>query len=284
MGSVKPALFGIIGYPLSTTWSPALHEAGFRACKLDHRYVSLPVPRARLRQSLKGLSLLGVKGFNVTVPHKESIVPLLASASPLVRTLGAANTVLAKPKGWHGENTDAAGFATSLWRFERTLAAESAVVLGAGGAARAVVYALVKHLGMSAVLVVARRASQARELARWASSLFPTAAVAGASLSDTASWRGAFREAALVVQATPVGMGGRGRIVPSAWKFNKRQVACDLVYGERTDFLRRALKDGARAKDGSGMLLAQAALAFELFTGMSYPWRAIQKNLSRRGA
>lgn len=284
MGSAKPSLFGILGYPLSTTWSPAIHEAGFSACGLDHRYLPLPVPPTRLKRSLEAFALLGVKGFNVTVPHKEAIVPLLTSASPLVRTLGAANTVLARPRGWHGENTDVAGFVTSLWRHEKALTGKPAVVLGSGGAARAVVYALLRHLEMSAVLVVSRKVSKARELARWAGSLVPGTAVAGAALSDTRSWRGAFREAVLVVQATPVGMGGSGRIVPPSFKFSKRQVACDLVYGARTDFLVRAKRDGARAKDGSGMLLAQAALAFELFTGKSYPWQAVQQELKRRGA
>lgn len=283
MGSAKPALFGIIGYPLSTTWSPAIHEAGFRACGLPHRYVPFPVPKSELRRSLAALSQLGVKGFNVTVPHKEAVVSLLASASPLVRTLGAANTVLARKRGWHGENTDVAGFSGPLWKHARRLERRSAVVLGAGGAARAVVFALLNHFGMNAVLVVARQAQRAREVARWASELAPSAAVSGAALSDKAAWRGAFREATVVVHATPVGLHAKGRILPAGWSFGRGQIAYDLIYGQKTDFLVRARRGGAVTLDGSGMLLAQAAVAFEMFTGTSYPWSAVKRQLKRRG-
>jgi shikimate dehydrogenase len=284
MRSAKPALFGIIGYPLTLTWSPAIHHAGYRAAGLPHHYAPFAIAPARLKRGLSALADLGVQGFNVTVPHKERIVPFLASGSDLVQQLGAVNTVLARPRGWHGENTDVVGFATPLWKHRRLLSGRSAVVLGAGGAARAVLYALLREFELAAVLVVARNRSRALRVARWAQGLAPGSAVAGARLGDVAQWQAAFREAALVVQATPVGGAGKGRILPARARFSHRQIAYDLVYGQSTDFLERARRAGAVAKDGSGMCLAQAAAAFELFTGTAYPWTAVQRAMKGRHA
>jgi shikimate dehydrogenase len=280
----KPTLFGIIGYPLHTTWSPAIYNAAFNVSNLPFHYAPFAIAPARLKRGVAALADLGVKGFNVTVPHKEAILPFLASASELVRTLGAANTVVARPRGWHGENTDVVGFTAPLYRYRRQLAGRSAVVLGAGGAARAVLCALLREFDLSAVLVVARNRSRAEGVAHWAQSLSPGSAVAGARLGDSSNWRAAFREAALVVQATPVGSVGsrQDRVLPAGFKFNRGQIACDLVYGRNTDFLIRAHRGGAVAQDGSGMLLAQAAAAFEVFTGASYPWRAVGRGLLRR--
>lgn len=283
MRSDKPALFGIVGYPLSTTWSPFIHEAGFRALKLPHRYLPVPIAPGRLRPGMKALEQLGVQGFNVTVPHKEAVLPLLASSSRLVKTLGAANTVTARRNGWHGENTDVLGFASMLWPYANRISKCSAVVLGAGGAARAAIYALLRHFEMSAVLVVARKSTQAHGLAKWGAELAPTAAVSALNLSKSALWRGAFKEAALIVQTTPVGQGDDGRILPAGWRFDRKQIACDLVYGYPTDFLKRARSARAVALDGTGMLLAQAAAAFELFTGRPYPWAKVKLELKRRG-
>jgi shikimate dehydrogenase len=281
----RPELFGIIGYPLLTTWSPHLHNTGFQVTGLPHHYAPFAMPPGGLGSGVKALATLGVRGFNVTVPHKETILQYLQSVSPLAQTLGASNTVVRTRRGWHGENTDVHGFAVPLWPQRRKLAGRPALVFGAGGAARAVVYALIRHFKVSGVLVLARQSVQAERFARWAQSLSPSVPVSGAALGRAADWRAAFRESAIVVNATPVGSRGhsQSRLLPAGMGFRRDQIAYDLVYGDKTDFLKRAEQGRALTHDGSAMLGEQAAAAFRLFTGRVFPKRKVFELLRRSG-
>lgn len=278
----RPRLFGIIGYPLRQTWSPDIHNAAFRACGQAHWYVPFALPPGALKRGVDALAKLGVRGFNVTVPHKETILPLLRSASALARTLGAVNTVVRTPRGWHGENTDVHGFAAALHKHRRALAGKSVVVLGTGGAARAVVYALIRHFDVTGVLVIGRNRNRRERTVRWALGLSNSVAVSGLALTRTRDWRSAFKQAALVVNATPVGGDGKGRLLPAGFRFRKGQIAFDLIYTRDTDFLKAARRQGAVALDGKAMLLEQAEVAFRLFTGGPFPKSKVLRDLKRR--
>jgi shikimate dehydrogenase len=283
----KPASrwFGIIGYPLRHSGSPDLHNSAFKACALPYVYAPLPLSPAHLKQGVAALRTLGASGFNVTLPHKEAVVPLIQSASPLVRTLGAANTVLRRPRGWHGENTDVHGFSVPLWKHRRRLSAAPAVVIGSGGAARAVVYALIRHFRVATVLVLVRNQRRAELFLRWADSLAPTVPVSPAEIRRVSEWRAAFAEAAIVVNATPVGgeAAPGARLLPAAVAFGRHQIAYDLVYGRRTAFLAGAATQGALALSGDAMLFEQAAAAFELFTGVRFPRNRLKSTAGRNG-
>ena len=279
---LRPALLGIIGYPLVYTASPALHNAAFRAAGLPWVYAPFPVSPRRLPEALKALDLLGVIGFNVTIPHKQAVIPLLSRLTEEALAVGAVNTVWRTRGGWAGDNTDIDGFAAPLIGQRRALKGAPVLLFGAGGAARAVAYALIRTFKIGALQVVARHARQADELARWAGRLDPHVAVTGARLGDMPSWSAAFRAASLVVNATPVGMGDpTERLLPAGMRFGAQQIAYDLVYGQRTDFLTRARRARASVIDGTPMLGAQAARAFEIWTGRKFPYRAVQRQLGR---
>lgn len=255
---------GIIGWPVDASLSPAIHNAAFAARDLDWVYVAFPVRTDRVGAALDGMRGLGISGLNVTMPHKQAVIPYLDGLTPEVERVGAVNTIVVDGERLIGTNTDGAGFMRFLL-YDAGMEAKgtTAVVLGGGGAARGVVTAMV-DAGMD-VTVTARRAEQAGEVA----------AVSGAR---TAAWDDRARIAAaadLVVNATPIGRGD-GSIPVDAGAIREGQTVVDLIYHpEATELVRIASKRGARAFNGMGMLLHQAALAFEAWTGVEAPFEAM---------
>jgi shikimate dehydrogenase len=275
-----PQLFGVIGYPLRVTHSPAIFNAAFAALNLPHAYAPFRMVPAELKNGLAAAATLGARGLNVTYPHKESVARYARTMSPLARSLGAINTLTRRPAGWHGENTDVAGFLGPLARWRRSLRGKPALVFGAGGAARAVVYSLVVECDVSAVLVVGRPHERSRSFVKWASSLNRSVPVSLGHFSRIEDWKPALKKAGLIVNATPVGMSARtGRLLPLRTTFSRSQIVYDLVYGTETDLLKRAQRGGARVVRGEAMLLAQAAKSFELWTGRVFPEREVRKAL-----
>ncbi len=279
--SMRPELFGILGFPLKSTHSPAIHNAAFRACGLPHHYGTFRVSPQGLSSGVCALRDLGVQGFNVTIPHKIKIIPHMTSLSAEARAVGAVNTVKRTSGGWRGFNTDIGGFVSPLKRYRRSLRGKSAVMFGCGGAARAVAFALIHELHIGALLIVARSPSRARAFVEWSGEVLGCIPVTVESLGRPENWLAAFNHAGIVVNATPVGMvsAGAQKLLPASAKFRKGQIAYDLVYGRITDYMARAISSKAVAIDGSAMLLGQAAYAFELWTGKSFPRRAVESEL-----
>lgn len=251
-------LFAIVGHPVARSLSPVIHNAAFRASGLPHTYVPLDVQPGALAEGMGLLRTLDVAGANVTVPHKVDIVPFLTSLHGDAAAVGAVNTLVTDGESYAGHLTDGAGFLAFL--AQEQIAVESAVVLGAGGSARAIAYALATA-GV-AVKVCARRADQ-------------TSAVAALHEQITAASWETIPQAPLVVQATPARRG-----LP-AIRLTKRTIVVDLIYGEDTEVLRRAREAGATAYDGAGMLLHQAALSFTIWTGLDAPLEAMRDALDR---
>ncbi len=258
------AVYGVVGNPVAHSRSPHLHNPGFAALGLDAVYV--PFLADELPEFLRAARALGVRGLSVTVPLKEQALRLARSAEDEARAAGAANTLLAGTaggRGWRAANTDVAGFLAPLRRQVPALLepGTGAVVLGAGGAARAVVHALTRH-GLN-VLVLNRTPARARALARrfgcqWG----------GLEAREAARLPGG---PALIVQTTSVGLKGAGDPLPD-YTFLPEQVVYDLVYGPGpTAFLARARAAGCRTIDGLAMLQAQAEAQFRLFTGREPP-------------
>lgn len=254
---------GVIGDPVRHSLSPTLHNAAFRALDLDWAYVAFDVPAGpgTAAAAVQGVRALRLEGLNVTMPHKADVIPALDALSPTAERLGAVNTIAWRGGELYGDNTDGAGFVDSL-RADHGLevAGWRCVVLGAGGAARAVVLALAEA-GAAEVVVVNRTAANA-EVA---------AALAGdrgrVGTLDHA------KDAELLVNATPLGMGvWEGEIPVGAEHLHAGQVVCDLVYHpHRTALLESAKEAGAVAVNGLGMLIHQAAHAFRLWTGEDPP-------------
>ena len=268
-------MVGIIGDPVGHSLSPRIHNAAFAECGLDLVYVPLAVTRAGLPAAVAGLRALGLRGANVTVPHKVAAAALLDELDETAAALGAVNTIVVEDGRLRGHDTDVVGFARALgeaWRGPSP--GTRALLLGAGGAARAVALALA-DLGV-ATTVVNRSVENAERLIETIVAARPRAKLAAAPLDALDA---AFVQAhAVLVNATSLGMEGGGQ-VPGALADNvvNGQVVVDLVYGERpTGLLAAARARGAGTVDGLSMLVWQAAAAFELWTGLPAPMQVMR--------
>jgi shikimate dehydrogenase len=261
VGTTK--LAAVVGHPIRHSLSPVLHNAAFAATKTDWVFLALDVDHAHGEAAFAGARALGVEGLSVTMPLKEVAARCVDRLSPTASALNAVNTVVREEGGLVGHNTDGQGFLDNLAAEQGWEAAgRRCVVLGAGGAARAVVLALA-GAGAGEVTVVNRTADRAEAAAALAG------AVGRVGTADDAAG------ADLVVNATPVGMTGTDG---AAWETvtsrlgGSGQLVVDLVYWPvRTPFLEAAAAQGARTSGGLGMLVHQAARAFTLWTGRPAP-------------
>lgn len=275
-------LLGIIGWPVEHSLSPTMHNAAFAALGLNWVYLPLSVPPGRVEAALRGLLALGFRGANVTVPHKEAVMPHLGCITEVAQAIGAVNTLVVGEDGrLTGDNTDGAGFLAALREAGFEPQGCRALVLGAGGAARAVVYALAT--AGAQVTVLNRTSSRAEALIQH---LAP--AVPPSSLSSQLLHREILAEEAthadLLVNATPVGMWphGEGSPWPDDLPLPSHLTVFDLVYNPlETQLLRQARRVGARTIGGLGMLVHQGALAFELWTGRLPPLEVMRAACER---
>lgn len=252
---------GVIGWPVEHSLSPVIHNAAFGALGLPWAYVPLPVRPGELAAALEGLRALGFTGANVTMPHKTEAAELISELADDARRLRAVNTIVVGPDGLTGHNTDAPGFDRFLRRdagFDP--AGRTVVVYGAGGAGRACLLALARG-GASTIRIAARDPSRVE-----------LEAVVEGFETDIAPVRfdeGRRVEADLVVNATPLGRTGEELPLPA---LRRGVVVVDLLYyPSTTPLLEAARAAGARAFGGLGLLLHQAALSFELWTGQVAP-------------
>ena len=262
---------GIIGAPdqVALSLSPAIHNAAFRALDMDWVYLSFGVLPEELPLAIRGLAAAGVRGMNVTMPHKVAAMEVMDHLTPQARTIGALNTIEVLDGELIGHNTDGDGLVRFILQ---DLGVDPAgckvVVLGSGGSARAAVSGLASA-GVSEICVLARNANVA-ELLRPAAgnAAFSTAAID----DDPDEWVGA---ADLIVHATPVGQQMEEPLIP-AEAISRDTVVVDLVYKPPvTPLIEAARARGAIAHSGLGMLLHQAALSFEIWTGVQPPIEAM---------
>lgn len=264
-------LVGIIGDPVAHSLSPAMHNAAFAALGLDMVYVALPVPETALEDALPGLPALGFRGVNVTMPHKAAVIPLLREVDPQARLVDAVNTIVVEPGSLRGFNTDVGGFSRAMREhIPEGVAGASAVVIGAGGVARAAVLALLGEKVRS-ITVANRTPGKAEQLVQRFAGVAAEGRLVACSLAGLSAE--IVRDADLVVNATSLGMRGSGQ-VPAVLTDNIRKdhIVFDVVYGKRpTRLLGVARQRHALGVDGRTMLVWQAALAFELWTGCGAP-------------
>lgn len=266
-----------------------MHNAAFASLGLDWTYVPLPVPPERVGDAVRGLAALGFAGANVTVPHKQAVMPFLDELTPVAQAVGAANTIIVRPDGsLLGDNTDGAGFMADLrahgaWVCGCVGVSESkpsflpyshppthALVIGAGGAARAAVYALAEA-GVT-VAVVNRTLERAQDLFKIILAALPHAAARVSAHPFPDALAGLAAGADLIVNTTSLGLH-EGDPIPwdASVAFRPSQIVYDLIYNRPTELLALARSQGATAIDGLGMLVHQGARAFELWTGMAAP-------------
>lgn len=265
---------GIIGDPVAHSLSPAMHNAAFSALAMDWVYVPFPVAPTSLGQAIRGLRALGIAGVNVTVPHKEAVLRYLDGSSELARRVGAVNTIVHRSGQLWGENTDVYGVRQAL-RAVR-LRGASAMVVGAGGAARAVLVAL-EQAGVRRVILANRTVARARRVARQLGT--PTFFIDVHDLGALEDPR-LLAHVRLVVNTTSVGLHGEGFFPLNVDATPAECVFFDLVYGRRTEFLGRAQAAGRLTIDGTEMLLYQGAAAFRLWTGRRPPVEVMRDALT----
>lgn len=263
----RTQLVGLLGWPVEHSLSPTMHNTAFKALDLNWRYLPLPVAPGRVKEALAGLLALNFRGVNVTVPHKQAVIPHLDQISPAAQVIGAVNTIVIKDGHLLGHNTDGEGFLAAVREAGFDPAGKRALVLGAGGAARAVVYTLAQS--GCAMSIHNRTAARAQSLAREMQAL-KLAAVEPVSQLETLD----LNRIDLLVNTTPVGMWPQVQACP--WprmlSLPAHWTVYDLVYNPReTRLLKQAKAAGARPVDGLGMLVWQGALAFKLWTGRDAP-------------
>ena len=246
---------------------------------MDWAYLAFEVRSEHLQQALRSLVALGVQGINLTIPHKEVAVGMVDELAPSARFLGAVNTVQVKDDRLIGHNTDASGFLRSLAEADVSLTGASAVLVGAGGAARAIAFALAQA-GVTHLTITNRTPDKAFTLAKQIEQHHPALAVAARALGD-AGLRKAVVDAALVVNATSVGMPPQEAAAPLAEEWlQPGQLVVDIIYRPaQTRLLQAAERRGCRTLNGVKMLVWQGAEAFALWTGTPAPVAVMERAL-----
>lgn len=280
----KTQLVGLLGWPVSHSFSPAMHNAAIEALDLNWIYIPMPVRPADLPAALGGLPALGFRGVNVTVPHKQQVLPFLDEVETGARVIGAVNTITIKPRPhspdkWllSGANTDWNGFLADLAAQDVSVLQRDSLVLGAGGSARGIVFALLQ--AEANVHVLARRLEQAEQIGH---DFQDFGQVQTGSLADLPKYI-ADLNAPLIVNCTPLGMTPNidWSVWPAELSFPAGAFAYDLVYNPAdTLFMQQALASGCRASNGLGMLVYQGAFSFEIWTNQKPDLAIMRRALS----
>ncbi|QCS50266.1 shikimate dehydrogenase [Picosynechococcus sp. PCC 11901] len=270
LGTTK--LLGVIGDPVKHSFSPIMHNAAIAELGVDYVYLAFPVAGAALKTALDGFWAIDLQGFSITIPHKQAIMAHLEAIAPEAELVGAVNTVWRTATGWQGTNTDVAGFVAPLKALERDWSNVTPVILGNGGAARAVVVGC-HQLGCPQIHVLGR---DPEKLAQFSESWQNTPL---AGKVQTHLWGDRQRlipQAQLLVNATPIGMFPQVDASPVSDELMANlppgAIAYDLIYTPSpTQFLKQAQTQGAAIIDGSEMLVQQGAIALEKWLGQPVP-------------
>lgn len=286
-------ILGVIGNPIAHSLSPVIHNAAIVNLGLDYVYVAFPVTSSHLALVLDGLQAISVVGCSVTIPHKQAIIPLLAGITDLARVVGAVNTIWSTPDGWQGTNTDVAGFISPLAAMQRDWTQTNAVILGNGGAARAVV-AGCHQLGCANTWVVGRDATRLAEFERsWQGvRLAPSGSNTPLPLRvRTQPWDRLAElislENLLLINTTPIGMHPDVDRTPVRIEqmqgLAPNTIVYDLIYTPKpTKFLQLAMAQDALTIDGVEMLVQQGVVALELWLQQPVPVEIMRQALLDR--
>ena len=277
----KTKVFGIFGDPVAHSLSPRMHNAAFEALSLPFCYLPFEVSPGALERATRAILALGIKGINVTIPHKETIIPFLDRLASTAERSGAVNTIEVSSGALIGHNTDGNGFVASLLEKGVDPAGKRIFILGAGGAARGVAVALAEK-GAEEITFVNRTVDRAKHLAERLVSLIPGLKVSflGTDFKKPDLRRG--ERPILLINATPLGMKKEDSLPFPESLLDSSWIVADLIYRPyETPLLLAAKKRGANIIPGIGMLLHQGALSFEIWTKESAPIQVMREALAR---
>ena len=275
----KTRLVGLFGYPVEHSFSPLMHNGAFHHLGLNYAYLPFPVAPENLKEAVAGVKALGLLGVNVTIPHKERVMEYLDQISPAAKLIGAVNTIVCRNGELTGYNTDGPGFIKSLEMEAKTkVAGKSIVVIGAGGAARAVAIQSALEDAQK-IILVNRDPAKAQGIKKSLKESGKNCVVEIYELDDP-SWKKGLEQTDILVDTSPVGMYPHIDVAPVVEPefLTPNLLVCDLVYNPlETVLLKTAKERGAKTWGGLGMLIYQGALAFELWTGEKAPVEIMEK-------
>lgn len=276
-------LIGLIGHPIKHSYSPFLQNYALQLRELNSIYLAFDVPPENLKNSVYSVLALGLKGLNVTLPHKEKIIKYLDELSEEASIIGAVNTVVNDHGKLIGYNTDANGIIETLLPFKEKISGARVSLIGAGGSARAVIYTLLRYFKPEEINIINRTQQRADTLINYFSmkmrydsfrsfELFPPDNVEILSNSG------------LIINSTAIGMvpDADDTITDIPESFNEDQIVFDLIYNpSKTKFLQLAEDQGASVVGGMTMLISQAAKSFQLWTGAEMPVNEIRTKFEK---
>jgi shikimate dehydrogenase len=275
----RAELVGVLGHPVTENPTVVMQEAAFAELGLHWRYLTIEVHPKDLAAAMKGVRAFNMRGVNLTIPHKVAVLPYLDDVKPDAALMGAVNTVVRVGDRLVGENTDGKGFMTALTRDAGVdQRGRGVVVLGAGGAARAIAVELALA-GAARLTIVNRSVEHGRELVDLLNSRTPAKA-------EFAAWSGSYAIPVgtdILVNATSIGLAPNVENKPEVAyeSITSGMVVCDVIPAPTTPFLAEAGRRGAKTVDGLGMLVYQGAIGFKLWTGLDAPVKVMHAALAR---
>ncbi|NQU74602.1 MAG: shikimate dehydrogenase [Candidatus Omnitrophica bacterium] len=272
-------IFGVIGYPITHSLSPAMHNAAFNHMNIDAAYVAIEVKPGGLKEAIEAVRGLGISGINVTIPHKENVRRHLSSVDREAKLIGAVNTIVNKNGSLHGYNTDCYGFIRSLKEdLKLNPKGKNVFIIGAGGAAKAVAYSLALNKA-GRITLTDEIDDKAAELA-CDIELKTGCECFALQMGSIAAWD-IILNSDLLINASPCGMRDKDPVVVNPALLHKGLRVFDLVYNRDTKLLKACRRKGINSTGGLNMLLYQGARAFELWTGKRPPVGVMKKALGK---
>lgn len=279
MKNYRAELTGVFGDPVDDNPTGVVEEAAFAAKNLNYRYLTVKVLPEDLGKAMDSVRIFGMKGINLTMPHKIKVLPYLDELSPAAKIIGAVNTVIQKDGKLYGENTDGKGFVTALKNSGETLEGKKVTILGAGGAARAIAVECALN-GASHINIINRSAGKGEGLASLIQSETDSSA-------QYLTWESSMKiqaDTQILINATSIGFSPNVTDKPDIdySTITNQMCVCDVIFNPvETIFLKTAAANGAKIVTGLGMLVQQAALNFTLWTGVEAPVRVMEEALKK---
>ena len=274
-------LIGVIGHPIKHSFSPLMHNISFDIAQLPYVYLPFDVLTANLEDALKGMNALNIKGFNVTIPHKEKIIEYLDSVSEEANVIGAVNTVVNENGTLAGYNTDVNGIVATLEPYKEQLVDKTVSVFGSGGAARSVIFALIRYFKVSRINIINRTVEKAERLKDYFAEKMLYDSIKTYELVPPDVVK-VLNKSKLIINSSAVGMFPEIDDSPTEIEesFKRGQIVFDAVYNPlETKLLRIAKAKGAITLNGLTMFVEQGAKSYELWTGEKMPVEKIYSTL-----
>lgn len=279
MKNYRAELTGVFGDPVDDNPTGVVEEAAFAAKDLNYRYLTVKVLPEDLGKAMDSVRIFGMKGINLTMPHKIKVLPYLDELSPAAKIIGAVNTVIQKGGKLYGKNTDGKGFVTALKNSGETLEGKKVTILGAGGAARAIAVECALN-GAVHINIINRSAEKGEELASLIQSETDSSA-------QYLTWESSMKipaDTQILINATSIGFSPNVTDKPDIdySTITNQMCVCDVIFNPaETIFLKTAAANGAKIVTGLGMLVQQAALNFTLWTGVEAPVDVMEEALKK---